>query len=53
VVLDDPTISVYVPVGVWSEQHTFSSDAVLVVLASHDYDANEFDSVRPPRNSDG
>ncbi|MEI8287818.1 MAG: FdtA/QdtA family cupin domain-containing protein, partial [Actinomycetes bacterium] len=52
VVLDDPTISVYVPTGVWSEQHSFSSDAVMIVLASNVYDANEFDSVRPTRNSD-
>lgn len=53
VVLDDPTLSVYVPTGVWSEQHSFSSDAVLVVLASNGYDINEFDSVRPSRNADG
>jgi len=53
VVLNDPTLSVYVPTGVWSEQHSFSSDAVLVVLASNGYDVNEFDSVRPSRNADG
>ncbi len=45
--LDDPTISLHVPTGVWSEQHTFSSDAVMIVLASNGYDADEFDSVRP------
>jgi UDP-2-acetamido-3-amino-2,3-dideoxy-glucuronate N-acetyltransferase len=53
VVLNDPTLSVYVPTGVWSEQHSFSSDAVLVVLASNGYDIDEFDSVRPSRNADG
>ena len=53
VVLNDPTLSVYVPTGVWSEQHSFSSDAVLVVLASNGYDIDEFDSVRPSRNSNG
>lgn len=47
VVLDDPTISLYIPTGVWSEQHSFSHDAVLVVLASNGFDPNEFDSVRP------
>lgn len=51
VVLDDPTLALYVPTGVWSEQHSFSSDAVLVVLASNTYDANEFDSARPSRNA--
>ena len=53
VALDDPTLSVYVPAGVWSEQHSFSSDAVLVVLASNGYDVNEFDSVRPSGNAGG
>ena len=52
VVLDDPTLSVYLPTGVWSEQHSFSRDAVMVVLASNSYDADEFDSVRPSRHPD-
>ena len=52
VLLDDPTISLYVPTGVWSEQHSFSDDAVMIVLASNGYDADEFDSVRPVGRSD-
>jgi hypothetical protein len=35
------------PTGVWGEEHSFSSDAVMIVLASNIYDADEFDSVRP------
>ncbi len=50
VVLDDPTISLLVPTGVWSEEHTFSSGAVMIVLASNVYDADEFDSVRPVKH---
>ena len=52
VVLDDPTIAIYVPTGVWSEQHSFSGDAVMIVLASSGYDADEFDPVRPSKDSD-
>lgn len=47
VVLDDPTISLFMPTGVWGEEHSFSSDSVMIVLASNIYDADEFDSVRP------
>lgn len=53
VVLDDPTIALGVPTGVWSEQHSFSTDAVMIVLASQDYDPDEFDTVRPGTSSDG
>lgn len=48
VVLDDPTLAVHVPVGVWSEQHSFSEGAVLLVMASAPFDPDEFDD-RPPR----
>lgn len=52
VVLDDPTIALSVPTGVWTEQHTFSADAVMIVLASHEYDPDEFTAVRPGTRSD-
>jgi hypothetical protein len=50
VVLNDPTISLYVPAGVWGEEHSFTGDAVMIVLASNVYDADEFDSVRPVKH---
>jgi hypothetical protein len=53
VVLNDPTLAVHVPVGVWSEQHSFSNDAVLMVLASSAFDPDEFDSVRPGTDAHG
>ena len=53
VVLDDPTIALHIPTGVWCEEHTFSADAVLMVLASSTYDADEFDHNRPVGESGG
>ena len=50
VVLNDPTISLYVPAGVWSEEHSFTGDALMIVLASNVYDTDEFDSVRPVKH---
>jgi len=52
VVLDDPTLAVHVPVGVWSEQHSFTEGAVLLVLASAPFDPDEFDNGRPGRVGD-
>ena len=42
VVLDDPGEGLYVPPMHWASQYHFSSDAVLVVLASHPYDATDY-----------
>jgi carbonic anhydrase/acetyltransferase-like protein (isoleucine patch superfamily) len=38
VVLDDPTVGLHLPTGLWSTQYDYSPDAVLLVLASEPYD---------------
>jgi len=40
--LDDPCIGLYVPPGVWAIQYKYTPDAVLLVLASHPYDAADY-----------
>lgn len=40
--LDDPGVGVYVPPMLWGTQYAYSADAVLVVLASHPYDAADY-----------
>jgi UDP-2-acetamido-3-amino-2,3-dideoxy-glucuronate N-acetyltransferase len=40
--LDDPATGVYVPPKVWSVQYDYSSDAALLVLASHAYDPRDY-----------
>ncbi len=40
--LDDPTIGIYIPAGVWASQYRYDSDAVLLVLASHPYDPDDY-----------
>ena len=40
--LDEPTIGVYVPPRVWASQYRYDDDAVLLVLASHEYDPNDY-----------
>jgi dTDP-4-dehydrorhamnose 3,5-epimerase-like enzyme len=42
IVLDSPTIGVHVPPMVWGVQYQYSSDAVLLVLASGPYDAEDY-----------
>ena len=42
VALDAPTVGLYIPEKVWAMQHRFSSDAVLLVYASHAYDAGDY-----------
>jgi WxcM-like, C-terminal len=42
ILLDDPTCGLYVPPMIWSTQHKFSSDAVLLVLASDIYRADDY-----------
>jgi acetyltransferase-like isoleucine patch superfamily enzyme/dTDP-4-dehydrorhamnose 3,5-epimerase-like enzyme len=40
--LDDPTKALYIPPKVWGIQYAYSLDAVLMVLASDPYDADEY-----------
>lgn len=42
VVLDSPRIGLYLPPMIWAVQYKFSPDAVLMVLASHEYDPEEY-----------
>lgn len=40
--LDRPTLGLYIPPMVWAFQDRYSADAVLLVLASHAYDAADY-----------
>ena len=40
--LDHPTIGIYIPPMVWATQFKHSSDAMLLVLASERYDADDY-----------
>lgn len=42
VLLDRPTLGIYVPPLVWASQFRYDADAVLLVLASHAYDPNDY-----------
>lgn len=42
VLLDNPTVGIYVPPLVWASQFRYDSDAVLLVLASHPYDPDDY-----------
>lgn len=42
ILLDRPELGVYVPALVWAGQYKYSADAVLLVLASHDYDPADY-----------
>jgi acetyltransferase-like isoleucine patch superfamily enzyme/dTDP-4-dehydrorhamnose 3,5-epimerase-like enzyme len=42
VVLDRPNIGIYVPPMVWGSQFRYEPDTVLMVLASHPYDASDY-----------
>jgi acetyltransferase-like isoleucine patch superfamily enzyme len=42
IALDSPTIGVHVEPMIWGVQYKFSPDAVLVVLASAEYDADDY-----------
>lgn len=42
VTLDRPDVGVYVPPMIWGTQHSYSSDAVLLVFASEYYDPDEY-----------
>lgn len=40
--LNEPMMGVYIPRMLWKEMYDFSSDSVLLVLASSHYDATEY-----------
>jgi acetyltransferase-like isoleucine patch superfamily enzyme len=40
--LDSPTLGLHIQPGVWGVQYKYSANAVLVVLASHIYDAEDY-----------
>lgn len=42
VVLDKPRMGLYLPAMLWKEMYDFSSDSVLLVLASEHYDEMEY-----------
>jgi hypothetical protein len=42
VVLDDPSVGLYMPALTWGTQSRYSADAVLLVLASDPYDADDY-----------
>lgn len=41
-VLDDPQMALYIPPFAWSQQHYASTSARLLVLASHEYDRQDY-----------
>lgn len=41
-VLDKPNVGLYMPAGIWGTQYKYSADAVLLVLASHEYDSSDY-----------
>jgi UDP-2-acetamido-3-amino-2,3-dideoxy-glucuronate N-acetyltransferase len=42
VLLDKPNLGVYLPPLTWGIQYKYSSDAVLLVFASHYYEAGDY-----------
>ena len=42
VALDRPSRGLYIPAMVWATQYKYTRDAVLLVLASHRYDASDY-----------
>lgn len=40
--LKNPSEGLYIPKGIWREMYDFSSDAVLLVLASEHYDEEDY-----------
>jgi len=42
VTLDRPSLGLHMPPLTWGAQYDYSDDAVLVVLASHQYDAEDY-----------
>jgi len=42
VALDDPTLGIYVPPGIWASQFGYEDGTCLLVLASHPYDPDDY-----------
>jgi acetyltransferase-like isoleucine patch superfamily enzyme/dTDP-4-dehydrorhamnose 3,5-epimerase-like enzyme len=42
ITLDSPEVALHIPPMVWGIQYKYSADAVLLVLASEEYDANDY-----------
>nr|AXY99953.1 fdtA [Proteus penneri] len=42
IVLDKPNVGLYIKGVIWREMHDFSSDCILIVLASEVYDENDY-----------
>jgi UDP-2-acetamido-3-amino-2,3-dideoxy-glucuronate N-acetyltransferase len=42
VLLDSPSIGIYIPAGIWASQFRYDSNAVLLVLASLPYDPDDY-----------
>jgi dTDP-4-dehydrorhamnose 3,5-epimerase-like enzyme len=42
VVLENPATGLYVPPMIWAVQYRYSADALLLVFASHHYDAADY-----------
>lgn len=42
VVLDDPTVGLYLPPLVWRTQRRYAPGSMLLALASHDYDPDDY-----------
>lgn len=42
VILDDPSVGLYLPPMTWGIQYRYSSDALLLVFASHSYDPADY-----------
>lgn len=40
--LSRPSVGLYVPPGIWASENKFSSGAICLVLASHQYDAEDY-----------
>ena len=40
--IDRPDVGIYLPPMIWGIQYKYSSDAVLLVFASHHYDGNDY-----------
>ena len=42
VILDSPSVGLYMPPMIWGTQHSYGSDAALLVFASDYYDPNDY-----------
>lgn len=42
IMLSDPSLALHIPPLVWGTQYKYTPDAVLLVLASHDYEAGDY-----------